>query len=88
LDSSGKILGQLVGRVCGQLVGRFVGQFRADIGLLWTTFFHTCVDKSEAVFYNLFSHLFARSEVVVLLPLFTPVLTGVRQYSCVVLASV
>jgi hypothetical protein len=69
-------------------VGRFVGQFRANIRHLWTTSFHTYVDKSEVVFYNFFSHLFSRSEVVVLLPLFTPVLTRVRQYSCVVLASV
>jgi hypothetical protein len=60
-------------------MGRFVGQFWVDIGHLWTASYHTCVDKSEVVFDNLFSHLFARSEVVVLLPLFTPVLTGVRQ---------
>jgi hypothetical protein len=58
------------------------------VRLIWTASYHTYVDKSEAVFYNLFSHLFARSEVVVLLPLFTPVLTGVRQCSYVVLASV
>jgi hypothetical protein len=39
------------------------------VRLIETTSYHTC---------------FVRSEVVVLLPLFAPVLTGVRQCSCVV----
>jgi hypothetical protein len=85
-----------VGRCVGQPVGLFwtcvfqplFTPIWIGVRLIWTASFHTCVDRSEAVFYNLFSHLFARSEVVVLLPLFTPVLTGVRQYSCVVLALV
>jgi hypothetical protein len=69
-----RFCGQLVGRICGQLVGRFVGQpvglfltcvfqplftpVRIGVRLIWTASFHTCVDKSEAVLDNLFSHLF------------------------------
>jgi hypothetical protein len=42
----------------------------ADFLHLWTATFHTCVDRSEVVVYDLFSHLFARSEVGVSLASF------------------
>jgi hypothetical protein len=58
------------------------------VRLSWTTSFHTYIARSEVDLHNLFSHMFFQSEVVVLLPLFTPMLTGVRELSFVVVASV
>jgi hypothetical protein len=42
----------------------------ADFLHLWTASFHTCVDRSEVVVYDLFSHPLTRSEVGVSLASF------------------
>jgi hypothetical protein len=91
VDSSWQLVGRFLDSyltvICSSLLAEIlwtvVGQF-VDI---YSASFHTYLLGVRLIFHNLFSHLFARSEVVVLLPLFTPVLTGVRQCSFAVAAS-
>jgi hypothetical protein len=77
-----------IDRFLWQLVGKkFVESCRIVGGHFFSLFSHLLA-RSEADFFMTSFHTYiSRSEFVVCLPLFTHVLTGVRQHSFAILAS-